>query len=96
MGYRKIDNSTHAVAVRLRNCGRDMDSEIAKLCDFSEHTLRQTLARISQTGSADLPKVRGCGRPRKVTPGDVQYLLGLASFKLSFFLCEYANLLSEN
>jgi transposase len=76
--------------------GRDTNPEICDVCDFTERTLRRTLARVKQTGSSELPKARGHGRPRKITPEDVRYLLGLARFKPSFFLREYTNLLSEN
>jgi transposase len=95
MGNRRISDDAKSIALRLKARGRDTNSEIAQLCNFSTRTLYRAMQRKNITGSVSKAQAIGRGRPRRVLFKDCQYLLRLARHKPTLFLDEYTRRLEE-
>jgi len=95
MVNRRISDDLKMAALRLKARGRDTLPEILDIVKFSRRTFYKTQHRYQQTGSVAKAAAIGRGRPQKMIPGDIQYLLRLAKHKPTMFLDEYQQCLEQ-
>jgi transposase len=96
MGGRNIHPSAHRIAVRLVHRGKDSRQEICDVVGHSMSSLERALRRERTTGTVDFRPAQGRGRPRKLRPADVHYILQLSRQRPSLYLREYQQLVERS
>lgn len=94
MVNRRISDDLKEAALRMKNRGRDTNTEIAQIMGFSK--LFRAQRRKRATGSVAKAQAVGRGRPRSLATADAIYLLQMARHKPDLFLDEYAKRLQQH